>query len=109
MFSEYNYKNTVKDGINTDDMPFAPLKQFVGDILHVDGFFFTSGKYGEQVVVIANGYKINFPKRATDVFKKISENEEQLDAVLTGHLAIGDIKIVETRNGTTTVYKMTDC
>lgn len=109
MFAEFNHKSTVRDGIDTDKMDFLPIKNFVGQEILVDGFFFTEGRYGEQVVAVGNGYKINLPARSTDVFHKIADNPEQLHAVLTGHLKLTNIKMKDTRNGTTTIFDYTDC
>ena len=109
MFNEYNYKRTVKEGIDTDKMEFLPIKNFVGQDVLVDGFFFTEGRYGKQVVVVGNGYKINLPSRSTEVFQKIADDPEQLQAVLTGHLKLANIKMKDTRNGTTTIFDFADC
>lgn len=109
MFNEYNYKSTVREGIDTDKMEFLPIKNFVGQEIRVDGFFFTEGRYGRQVVVVGNGYKINLPSRSTEVFQKIANDPEQLKAVLTGHLKLTNIKIKDTRNGTTTIFDFADC
>ena len=92
MFNEMNnYKQTVKEGIKLENLPYKPLKDFVGYTLFVDGFFFTNGKYGRQVVIVA-----------------IMADDEKLQAVLGGKLCIVDIKIVETKNGTTTSFKLKD-
>lgn len=112
MFNELNkqFANTVKDGIDTDSMEFKPLKDFVGKTVKVDGFFFTSGQYGEQVVVVGNGCKINMPKRATDTFKTIRNNEQMLKAVLEGHMELINITPVKAKNGSdTTAYELHDC
>ena len=109
MFNEYNYKSTVREGIDTDKMEFLPIKNFVGQEIRVNGFFFTKGRYGEQVVVVGNGYKINLPSRSTEVFQKIANNPEQLNAVLTGHLKLTNIKMKDTKNGTTTIFDFADC
>lgn len=109
MFNEYNYKSTVREGIDTDAMDFLSIKNFVGQEIRVDGFFFTEGRFGRQVVVVGNGYKINLPSRSTEVFQKIVENEEQLKAVLSGHLKLCNIKMKDTKNGTTTVFDFADC
>lgn len=112
MFNEMNkqFTNTVKEGIDTDDMEFAPLRDFVGKTVKVDGFFFTKGQYGEQVVVIGNGFKINMPKRATDTFKAIRANDFMLKAVLNGKLELINITPVKAKNGSDTVaYELHDC
>lgn len=105
-----NTRNTVREGINTENMEFRPLKEFIGSEIHVDGFFFTTkGKYGKQVVVVGNGSLINMPKRAVDVFEEIAKDDEKLQAVLDGHLKLTDLKTIETKNGKTTAYTLTDC
>ena len=97
-------KKTIRDGINLDDMSFKPLNNFIGQTLKVDGFFFTEGKYGKQVVVIASGTKINIPKRYVEDFEKIRDNQEALDAVLAGNMSITDIKPFDSDNGKTVVF-----
>ena len=61
------------------------------------------------VTVIANGYKINMPKRAVEQFKTIRDDKDMLNAVLTGHLKLTDIKTMPTKSGITVSYKLTDC
>ena len=114
MFNELNtnFVSTVKEGINTDTMEFKPLGDFAGTTVKVDGFFFThSKKYNtEQVVVVGNGYKINMPQRAVDVFKSIRDNEFMLKAVLEGKLEIINIHPITAKNGNDTVaYELHDC
>ena len=112
MFNEMNnqYTNTVKEGIDLKSMDFKPLKDFAGKTIKVDGFFITKGDYGEQVVVVGNGYKINFPKRAVDVFKDIRGNKDMLQAVLDGKLEIINISPIKAKNGSDTVaYELHDC
>lgn len=110
MFSELNKQvTTIKEGIKLEDLEFAPLKNFVGKEIAVDGFFFTEGKYGTQVVVVGNSYKINMPARAVETFQKIKDDEVMLKAVLEGHLKLTDIKSIATKNGNTTGYRLTDC
>ena len=113
MFNELNksHARTVKEGVDTDAMEFAGLKEFVGKTIKVDGFFFTtSGKYGKQVVVVGNGYKINMPKRAVETFESIAANEFMLKAVLDGKLELINITPVTAKNGNDTVaYELHDC
>lgn len=110
MFNELNeIKSTVKAGIDTRNLEFTPLSTFCGTTLRVDGFFFTNGKYGKQVVVVGNGYNVNMPKRATEVFERIYNDDKMLKAVLAGRLAITGIKVITTQNGNETVaYDLTD-
>lgn len=109
MFNEMNYKSTVREGIDTESMEFAPLKDFCGQTIKVDGFFFTNGNYGKQVVVVGNGYLINMPTRAVETFEAIEKDDKMLTAVLQGHLALKNIKMKDTKNGTTAIYTLADC
>lgn len=110
MFNEMNgTKKAIRDGIDTRAMQFAPLKDFIGREFVVDGFFFTNGKYGKQVVIVGAGSLINFPNRAVKTFESIESDPQKLDAVLNGHLKITDIKMGETRNGSTVFYTLADC
>lgn len=108
MFEQLNHKGTIRDGLDITNYPFAPLKDFIGQDLKVDGFFFTEGQYGRQVVVVANDTKINFPSRSVEEFQKIADSVELLDAVLEQHLLITDIKAIKTRNGNTVSYRFAD-
>lgn len=108
MFNELNNIQTVKEGINTKEQEFKPLSDFCGKTIKVDGFFFTVGKYGRQVVVVGNGYNINMPKRAVRTFDAIYNNEFMLSAVLSGKLEIINIEQKDTKQGTTTLYELHD-
>ena len=109
MFGKLNKgKVTVKEGINTKAQEFVPLKTFTGETIIVDGFFFTSGDYGRQVVVVGNGYNINMPKRAVEQFEQIRDDDEMLQALLEGHLAIDGVKEIKTKNGKTVSYSLKD-
>lgn len=109
MFEKYNnYVSTIKEGIDLQSMEFTGLKSFVGQSVLVDGFFFTDGKYGKQVVVVGNGYKINIPPREVSKFEDIARNEDDLKAVLDGKLALTDIREKKTTNGTTVVFKYSE-
>lgn len=111
LFENLNtFARTIKEGIDIQALAFRPLKDFRGYDLYVDGFFFTKGNYGEQVVVVAHtldnvGIKVNMPSRAVEQFKNIQANKEMLDAVLTGHLMLTGIRETKTKNGTTTAYE----
>ena len=107
-FNNLNKRSTVREGIDTQSMEFKPLKEFCGQRVKCDGFFFTDGKYGKQVVVVGSGYLINMPARAVEQFEEIAGNAEAVDAVLKGHLVLKDIKMVDTRNGKTTAYTLSN-
>lgn len=111
MFNELNNgRRTVREGIDTKKYDFVPLRDFIGKVIKVDGFFFTNSKYGKQVVVVGNGFNINMPKRATEVFEAIQNNDDMIKAVLDGHLEIIDIENFATDKGNDTVtYTLHDC
>lgn len=88
MFEQFNRVNTVREGIDLGSMEFRKLREFAGQSIHVDGFFFTRSKFGEQVVVVGNGYKINMPAKAVEDFKKMMAQKDIFNAIMTGHLMI---------------------
>lgn len=104
LFENFNRKNTVRDGIDLGSMEFKNIRDFVGQDIYVDGFFFTHGKYGEQVVVVGNGYKINMPGKAVEDFKKMQEDAGLLDAILNGRLMITSIHVKTTPRGSMVLY-----
>lgn len=105
-FNKLNTRSTVREGVDTHEMEFKPLKDFYGQKIKCDGFFFTEGKHGKQVVVVGNGYLVNMPARAVEQFEEIVANEEAMDEVLAGHLVIKDIKMIDTRKGRTAAYTL---
>lgn len=111
MFNEKNnkYAKTVREGVDTKNMSFAPLKDFVGRDIIVDGFFFTDGKYGKQCVVVSrDGVLVNMPKRYSAEFEDFAKNEEELNAILDGHLALANVRMIDTKNGTTVCFDYKD-
>lgn len=110
MFEKYNKGiTTIKEGIVLENLPFKPLKEFIGKDVKVDGFFFTNGTYGKQVVVVGDGAKINMPARAVEQFEEIANRPEEVDAILEGHCLMTNIKFIKTKNGQTTGYSLADC
>ena len=113
MFKELNSIRTIKEGIKLEDLQFRKLKDFAGKTLAVDGFFFTNGDYGKQLVVVARdnegGWKVNMPNRAIDKFEAIKADKDMLKAVLEGHLQIVDIQEQKLGRGITTLYTLSDC
>ena len=109
MFKSLNKGNSyVREGIDTKNQEFAPLKNFIGQTIRVDGFFFTNGKYGKQVVVVGEGFNINMPARALEQFEAIAADREMVDAVLAGKLIINDIKEGTANNRETVFYNLDD-
>ena len=98
-------KSTIKDGINTKEMSFVSLKEYVGKDIKPDGFFFTDkGKYGRQVVVVADGKKINIPKRYVETFEGIRDNADALEAFLGGSVILTNIRAIDSDNGKTVCF-----
>lgn len=110
MFEQLNRNSNavLKENAKLEEMDFIKLREFIGKEITVDGFFFTNGEFGEQVVVVSDSFKINMPARAVEQFKAISESEEMRNAVLEGHLAITGIKELKAKRGKTIVYTLID-
>ena len=109
-FNKFNGDMVLRAGVEIDGYEFVKLENYIGEgsIINVDGYFFTNGKYGKQVVVVGNGAKINMPKYATKYFERIDEDEEAKEHVMAGDLVIVDICELETRNGNTVGFKLAD-
>lgn len=107
MFSSLNKKRTMPS-INTDGMEFHKLSEYVGKVVKVDGFFFTTGKYGKQTVVLSNDALINIPSWATEEFEQIENNDSMLSELLNGKCALTNIAIKSTPKGDATIFEFTD-
>ena len=107
-FNQFNGNRVVREGIELDKLDFHKLEEYIGGTIIVDGYFFTKGRYGKQVVVVGNDAKINMPKYAVDRFERIDDNEEAKKRVLNGELALINIESLETANGDTVAFTMTD-
>lgn len=106
-FNKYNtlHSNSIiRAGFDSKNNEFKPLKDFVGKTIPVNGFFFTTGRYGEQVVVVADGVNVNMPKRCAEDFKLIASDNEAVQDILAGNVIITDIAMKDTTNGRTVIY-----
>lgn len=93
-FEKFNRKKrTVNESINTEDMEFFQLRDYVGETIQVYGFFFTEGDYGKQVVFVTNDALINMPQRAVAEVEAMEEEPEVVEAIINGEMSIevGDI------------------
>ena len=106
MFGELNKKSTVKDGIDTSNMEFKKLREYIGSSVNPVGFFITEGKFGEQAVVVTEECLINMPSYATETFKNLSA--EQIDAIKEGKMLITDIAVKEIHGRECTVFRYAD-
>ena len=111
MFKDLNKqtRNTVKPDIDLTALSFVKLHEIVGKTILVDGFFFTNGDYGKQIVVVGNGYKINLPNRYVEAFEQIQASDEMLEAMFSGHMALTNIRDIKAKQGFTTVFDFADC
>lgn len=105
-FGKFNStgNKVLRNGIDNKDFEFKNLKEFCGKTVHVDGFFFTKGRYGKQVVVVGEGVNINMPARAVDDFEAIGSDADAVNAIMAGELVLTDIQMIDAANGTTTGY-----
>ena len=106
MFGELNKKSTVKEGIDTSNMEFKKLREFIGSIVNPVGFFITEGKFGEQAVVVTEDCLINMPSYTTETFKNLSA--EQIEAIKAGKMIITDIAVKEIHGRECTVFRYAD-
>ena len=106
MFGELNKKSTVREGIDTSNMEFKKLKEFIGAYVNPVGFFITDGKFGEQAVVVTEDCLINMPSYATETFKNLSA--EQIEAIKDGKMIITDIAVKEIHGRECTVFRYAD-
>ena len=106
MFGELNKKSTVKEGIDTSNMKFKKLREFIGSNVNPVGFFFFFLKFGEQAVVVTGDCLINMASYATETFKNLSLL--QFYAIKDGKMIITDIAVKEIHGKECTVFKYAD-
>ena len=106
MFGELNKRSTVREGIDTSNMEFKKLRDFIGAYVNPVGFFITDGKFGEQAVVVTENCLINMPSYATETFKNLTA--EQIDAIKDGKMMITDIAVKEIHGKEGTVFRYAD-
>ena len=106
MFGELNKKSTVKEGIDTSNMEFKKLREFIGSSVNPVGFFITDGKFGEQAVIVTKDCLVNMPSYATETFKNLTD--EQIEAIKDGKMIITDIAVKEIHGRECTVFRYED-
>ena len=106
MFGELNKKSTVREGIDTSNMEFKKLREFIGSNVNPVGFFITEGKFGEQAVVVTEECLINMPSYTTETFKNLTD--EQIEAIKDGKMIITDIAVKEIHGKECTVFRYAD-
>ena len=98
-FKKNGGNRVMREGIDTDGNEFVKLSEYVGKKVPVDGFFFTNGEYGKQVVVVSKGKNINMPKRSVEEFEGIASDPEARAEVLAGNLYLTNIAELEATKG----------
>lgn len=106
LFEQLNQSGarTIMQGVDLGALPFKSIKEFIGQDIRVQGFFFTEGRFGKQVVVVGNGAKINLPARYVKTFELVQDNPELLQGVLDGKMVLKNVRASNTRNGSTTAF-----
>ncbi len=107
MFREkFEHKVTVNPLINTQDMEFTALEDYIGKKVRVYGFFFNESKYGKQVVVVTTKALINMPKRCVSDFESLTE--EEVKAVMNGEMVLTNLKPFSAKQGDTVTFDYDD-
>lgn len=95
-------KVAMKD-VNTDGFEFKKISEFIGKEVPVKGYFFTKGKFGEQIVVITTDCLINMPGRSADEFRTVFSNPDNMASLMDGKIKLTNIEYCDTKSGTKTV------
>lgn len=83
-----------KANVNTEGMEFVNLIDYDGTKkLDIDGFFFKTGNFGKECVIIADGKLINVPSRAVEEFQQILDDPELSQALIDGKVYLENISI----------------
>lgn len=99
-----NGRSLRMEGLNTEGWAFKKIKEFIGETVPVKGYYITKGKFGDQCVVCGNGVLINMPDRAVEEFESIFADETNKNLLLAGKISLKNIKVLDTKSGTTTGY-----
>lgn len=88
--TDLNYKGGIDWGVDTKDMEFAKCEEMPYEKpLKVYGFFTTPDNgYGRGAVAILNGVLLNLPNRYVETVDTILSDDEMIDEVKTGNVAI---------------------
>ncbi len=92
------------EGLNTEGWPFKKIKDFIGEVVPVKGYYITVGKFGDQCVCIGNGVLINMPDRAVKEFQDIFSDDNNKQLLKDGKISLKNIKPLDTNSGKTTAY-----
>lgn len=106
-FANLNRKRTMPN-VDTSNFEFKKLQSYVGKTIKVEGFFFTDGKYGKQVVILSGDNLINMPSWSVKDFETIEKDDNLLSDLLNGKCGLTNISKKTTPQGDTTVYEFFD-
>lgn len=103
MFNEMNKKatRTVNESINTKELPWTKLKEFIGRDIQIFGYFFTNGDYGKQLVCVSEDYLINMPNRYVRQFEDFDDDIK--NGIVNGGLTLSNIREYVSKTGRKTV------
>lgn len=115
MFAELN-NGGVDWGIDNKDFPYKKIseidttKQYV-----VKGCFINRNKtekelkeFGASVVLIMDGFNLSIPNHYETAVKTILESPEKIEAIKSGHCAIGGFYTYESHGKTCHAFKWLD-
>ena len=93
MFAEKYGKKVINWGVDTGDFKFLKMEEVLnafGSRQKINGLFITTGKYGEQGVLILADRKVlmNAPSRMVDTFKEILHDEEAIKQIKDGLVGV---------------------
>lgn len=114
-FNKHSGSAILPEDVDLMAIEFKPLKEFVGKAIIIRGFFFSNGKFGEQVSVYAKpeeyrgGVKINMPKRYVETFRAILNTEGSKEAILNGKCMMTNIHEVVGKQGKSISFDFKDC
>lgn len=88
--TDLNYKGRIDWGIDTKDMEFMKCEEMPRETeLKVHGFFTTPDNgYGRGAVAILDYALLNLPQRYVETVDTILSDDEMIDEVKTGKVAI---------------------
>lgn len=88
--TELNYKSAIDWGIDTKDMEFRKCNELPRETtLKVYGFFTTPDNgYGRGAVAILDDCLLNMPQRYVETVDKILADEEMMQEIKDGKVAI---------------------
>lgn len=91
LFDRFNAFQRIEWNVDTKGMKFNKLGNLYNHgqtQVNCNGFFFTNGEYGQQVVAIGDTELYNLPKSKVDVVKEMIKEEGIVNAIKNKKLAL---------------------